>query len=483
MKIADKIVLVTGGANGIGKALCERFAGEGAERIFVADIDLEGAEKTAESVNGKAFRLDVADEENCRAVVKEILDETGRIDLICSNAGIGGAMGCLEVDNEIWRKIFEVNVLAHVYLARAAFPAMIERGEGAFLITASAAGLLTHPLAAPYAATKHAAVALAENLAIEYHERGIYVACLCPQGVRTNMIAHRKGVEPENFLMAGSISAEECADAVVKGLEAETFLILPHGEVAEYIVKKAENRDRWLHSLRKIRAAILEDIENFAKRKGERSMKIGIIGAGYIGGTAARLFAAAGHEIAIANSRGPETLSGLVAEIGERAKAATVEEAARFGDVVMVSIPLGRYRELPADAFEGKIVIDTNNYYPERDGQMAGLDSGETTSSELLQQHLKGARIVKAFNTIWSEHLKTQGDTSLPLDQRRVIFVAGDDAEAKKIVSELIEEIGFAAYDTGTLRFGGKTQEPGTAVYNRNLTIPEAEAILGSEGY
>jgi short-subunit dehydrogenase len=133
---------------------------------------------------------------------------------------------------------------------------MIERGEGAFLITSSAAGLLTHPLAAPYAATKHAAVALAENLAIEFAEQGIYVSCLCPQGVKTRLISGEEG-KSNNFLLPEAISAEQCADAVVKALEKETFLILPHAEVAEYIVKKAENRDRWLHSLRKIRAAVL----------------------------------------------------------------------------------------------------------------------------------------------------------------------------------------------------------------------------------
>jgi predicted dinucleotide-binding enzyme len=212
-------------------------------------------------------------------------------------------------------------------------------------------------------------------------------------------------------------------------------------------------------------------------------MKIGIIGAGHIGANAARLFAKAGHEIAIANSRGPETLTELVGEIGENAQAVSVEDAARFGEVVFVSIPLGRYKELPADAFAGKIVIDSNNYYPERDGQIAELDSDEKTSSGLLQEHLTGAKIVKGFNTIWFEHLKTQGRTDLPPEERRVIFIAGDDAAAKKTVSALIEEIGFAAYDTGSLRDGGRSQQPGTAIYNRNVTLSEAAAILGSEGY
>ena len=254
MNVKDKIILVTGGANGIGKALCERFHADGAEKIYVADIDFETAEKVAESVNGKAFRLDVADEANCKSVVEEILKESGRLDFIASNAGIGGAEGSLEVSNEVWQKIYEINVLAHVYLARAAFPSMIERGGG-FLITSSAAGLLTHPTAAPYVVSKHGAVALAESLAIEFAEKGIYVSCLCPQGVKTDLIMGEDN--PSNFLLAEAISAEECADAVVKALEKESFLILPHEEVGQYIVNKAENRERWLHSLRKIRSAVL----------------------------------------------------------------------------------------------------------------------------------------------------------------------------------------------------------------------------------
>ncbi len=257
MKIADKVILVTGGANGIGKALCERFAKEDAAKIYVADIEFENAQMVAESVGGKAFRLDVSDEENCRQVVAEILDEAGRIDFIASNAGIGGDEGSLQVSNENWRSIYEINVLSHVFLARAAFPAMIERGAGAFLITASAAGLLAHPTAVPYVVTKHAAVALAESFAIEFGDKGIYVSCLCPQGVQTRLIECEGDDNPNGFLLPGSISPEECADAVVKGLEAETFLILPHKEVAGYIVKKAENRDRWLHLIRKIRSEVL----------------------------------------------------------------------------------------------------------------------------------------------------------------------------------------------------------------------------------
>jgi NAD(P)-dependent dehydrogenase (short-subunit alcohol dehydrogenase family) len=258
MKIKDKIILVTGGANGIGKALCEKFHAEGAEQILVADVEFEKAQAVAESVNGKAFKLDVSNEENCQQVVKEILDETGRIDFVISNAGIGGAVGNLEVDNEVWRNIYEVNVLSHVYLARAVFPSMIENGSGAFMITASAAGLLTHPTAVPYSVTKSAAVALAENFAIEFGDKGIYVSCLCPQGVKTQLIMGGED-NPNKFLLADAISAEECAEAVLKAFEEETFLILPHKEVGDYIVNKAENYDRWLHSLRKIRTAVMND--------------------------------------------------------------------------------------------------------------------------------------------------------------------------------------------------------------------------------
>lgn len=256
MNIKDKVILVTGGAHGIGRGLCERFHAEGAAKIYVADIDIDIARSVASSVGGEAVMLDVSDESNCRAVVEKILKTEGRLDFIASNAGIGGAEGSLEVSNEVWHSIYEINVLSHVYLARAAFPSMIEQGGGAFMITASAAGLLTHPTAAPYAVTKHAAVALAENFAIEFGGRGIYVSCLCPQGVKTRLIESGDG-ERENFLMAEAITVEACAESVIKTLAAEKFLILPHAEVAGYIVNKAENYERWLHSLRKIRDAVL----------------------------------------------------------------------------------------------------------------------------------------------------------------------------------------------------------------------------------
>ena len=209
-------------------------------------------------------------------------------------------------------------------------------------------------------------------------------------------------------------------------------------------------------------------------------MKIGIIGSGNIGANAARLFVRAGHEVVLSNSRGGQGLEALVAELGGSATATTIEEAARFGEVVLIAIPFGKFRTLPPDDLKGKVVIDAGNYYPQRDGIFSELDSDKTTSSELMASHLKGARLVKGFNTIWSEHLATQGHRSRPLELRRAIFIAGDDPKAKAIVARLIEEIGFAAVDTGSLHGGGRSQQPGTAVYNKELTAGEAGALLSA---
>jgi len=206
-------------------------------------------------------------------------------------------------------------------------------------------------------------------------------------------------------------------------------------------------------------------------------MNIGIIGAGNIGGTTARLFIDAGHEVAISNSRGPETLRDLIASLGAKARATTATEAARFGEIVLLAIPLKDYTSLPADDLRGKIVIDAMNYYPNRDGHYPLLDSGETTSSEMVAAHLNGARIVKAFNTIWSEHLKTKGNKSAPVEKRRAIFLSGDDAEAKRIVSTLIEDIGFGPYDLGSIH-NSRNQQPDTAVYNKDVTVAEAREIM-----
>src|SRR5215211_4128859 len=179
-------------------------------------------------------------------------------------------------------------------------------------------------------------------------------------------------------------------------------------------------------------------------------MRIGIIGSGNIGSTAGRLFAGAGHEIAIANSRGPETLTDLIQEIGDNATAATLEEAASFGDAVLVAIPFGAYGDLPAESLSGRVVIDAMNYYPSRDGNFAELDDGSTTSSELLAAHAPEAKVVKAFNTMNWKVLRDRGKPGGG-DDRLAIFVAGDDAHAKTLVAGLIEDIGFAPVDTGSL--------------------------------
>lgn len=258
MKIKDKIVLVTGGANGIGKGLCERFFREGAKKIIVTDIDFDNANAVAKEVDGVAYKLNVAVESEVQEVVKDALEKFWQIDVVISNAGIGGEEGCLEVSNESWQHIWEINLLSHVFLSRAVFPNMLERSEGYFLITASAAGLLTYPTAAPYSVTKHAAVSLAEYLAYSYADKGIKVSCLCPQGVKTNLIATKEG-EPDNFLMAEAISVEECAEAVIQAIETEQFLILPHKEVAEYVVKKVSNYDKWLAWMSGLRNKILAE--------------------------------------------------------------------------------------------------------------------------------------------------------------------------------------------------------------------------------
>jgi 8-hydroxy-5-deazaflavin:NADPH oxidoreductase len=207
-------------------------------------------------------------------------------------------------------------------------------------------------------------------------------------------------------------------------------------------------------------------------------MNIGIIGAGHIGGTAARLFVKAGHQVAVSNSRGPASLRGLAAEIGPQAHAMRVEDAARFGSVVLLAVPWRTPEALPApDLVSGKIVIDAMNPYGPN-GEI--LDLGATTSSEEVRKRLPGARLVKAFNTIYYQHLATLGNTSLPIEDRHAIFVAGDDAEAKQAVSGLIEEIGFAPVDIGGLVEGGRRQQPGSPIYNRPMTAREAERILAA---
>jgi len=207
-------------------------------------------------------------------------------------------------------------------------------------------------------------------------------------------------------------------------------------------------------------------------------MKIGIIGSGNIGGTLAGLFAAAGHDVAVANSRGPDSLADLVAMSGPRVRAATVEDSVDFGEVVVVAVPFHAYATLPADRFAGKVVVDAMNYYPARDGQVEELEADETTSSELLARRLSGARLVKAFNTMFSRRLAEEGRPRGP--DRLAVFLAGDDDEAKALVAQLIDEVGFEPVDSGSLAGGGRRQQPGSDIYNLPVTGEKARRLLAA---
>jgi len=253
--VAGTVAVVTGAGSGIGAALAQRFAAAGARAVVVSDRDGAAAERVAAEINGRAIQTDVTDEKAVASLVDSTLDEYGRIDLFCSNAGkmVGGGV---EVDTRTWQDTFAVNVLAHVYAARAVVPPMLERGGGYLLNVVSAAGLLTTPGDAPYAVTKHAALALAEWLAITYGDQGIRVSAVCPLGVATPLLLDPlKDGHPAARLVAASgqiLTPELVADAVIDGIAAEKFLILPHPEVAAFYAQKAADPDRWLAGVRRL---------------------------------------------------------------------------------------------------------------------------------------------------------------------------------------------------------------------------------------
>ena len=247
MEAAGKLIVVTGGASGIGRAMCERFAAEGARLVVVADLDGAGAAEVAAGIGGVGHRLDVGVEGDLVALIEDTERRYGAIDLFCSNAGIGVGEG-LDASDEVWNRIWRVNTLSHVWAARCLVPKMIARGGGYLLSTASAAGLLTQLGSVTYAVTKHAAVALAEWIAITHGRDGIKVSVLCPQAVRTAMTADGPGVAGVD----GMIEPEQAAEAVVEALREERFLVLPHPEVAEYMRRKAADYDRWLHGMRRL---------------------------------------------------------------------------------------------------------------------------------------------------------------------------------------------------------------------------------------
>jgi NAD(P)-dependent dehydrogenase (short-subunit alcohol dehydrogenase family) len=255
--VADKVVVVTGGANGIGKALCERFHQEGAKLVVVADLEEANAQVVADAIGGVAYGVNVRNEQQIQDMVADVEAKHGAIDLFCSNAGIIGLDGepwwATSASNDMWQAMWDIHVMAHVYAARACLPKMLERGSGYFLNTVSAAGLLNQIGDAAYSTTKHAAIGFAESLAITHGDDGIKVSALCPQAVATRMIGDSGGGTAG---VDGVMTTEQVAGAVVEGLAAEKFLILPHEEVVLYRERKAQDYDRWLGGMRKLRRTV-----------------------------------------------------------------------------------------------------------------------------------------------------------------------------------------------------------------------------------
>jgi len=254
MIIRHRVVVVTGGASGIGRALCLRFAQEGARAVVIVDRD-ERADAVAREIGGLAHIADVSDEAAVARLVAETVATYGAIDLFCSNAGVGGGEPGLSTPDGDWQRMWQVNVMAHVYAARAVVPHMLAAGSGYLLHTASAAGLLTQIGSAPYSVTKHGAVAFAEWLAITYGDRGISVSCLCPQGVRTPML-EAASPAARGLLADTALDPAIVAEAVIAGLADERFLILPHPEVSDYFRRKANDYDRWIRGMRRLRARL-----------------------------------------------------------------------------------------------------------------------------------------------------------------------------------------------------------------------------------
>jgi NAD(P)-dependent dehydrogenase (short-subunit alcohol dehydrogenase family) len=254
MELANRHVVVTGGGSGIGRALARRIVAEGARAVTVADLDLQAAQTVAQEIGGVAFEADVSQESQIKTLVTRASEANGPIELFCSNAGIAGPVGGPEAPDDQWQRTWETNVMAHVWAARAVLPEMVARGQGYLLNTASAAGLLTQVSALAYSATKHAAVAVAEWLAINYGDAGIGVSCLCPQGVRTPMLdlALDDPVGAAPLLAEGVLEPEEVADAAVAGIREERFLILPHEAVAKHMALKAAQPERWLSGMRRM---------------------------------------------------------------------------------------------------------------------------------------------------------------------------------------------------------------------------------------
>jgi NAD(P)-dependent dehydrogenase (short-subunit alcohol dehydrogenase family) len=265
MEVRNRIVLVTGGAHGIGRALCRALHIEGA-RLAVADLDLQGAEKVAGEISGMALRVDVSNEAEIVAAVDRVEKEWGPVDIFVSNAGVAfgdGPDGAASASNDCWKACLDVNLMAHVYAARVMVPRMKRRGGGCLVNVASAAGLLCQVGEAAYTASKHAAVGFAESLAITHHDDGIQVCLVCPQAVATRMIGLDEDSEVENGSTGfggndvdGILSADYVADCILAGIQQETFLVLPHPQVSTYFRRKASDHDRWIEGMRRFRKSL-----------------------------------------------------------------------------------------------------------------------------------------------------------------------------------------------------------------------------------
>ena len=253
MEIRNKVAIVTGAASGIGAGLARRFAQEGAAGVVVADLDLEGARRVAETIGAGALALkcDVSSEEDVRMLVRVTREQFGRVDIYFSNAGIPPRKGGVELAEAIWEQMWQIHVMAHVWAAREVMPEMLGRGEGYFVITASAAGLLNIVESAPYAASKHAAIGLAEWLRIAYGRQGVRVSCLCPQAVQSGMTRDGAGSAGDDAML----TPEDVAESVVLRMREETFLILSHPETAKYVRAKVQDYDRWLGGMQKLYAS------------------------------------------------------------------------------------------------------------------------------------------------------------------------------------------------------------------------------------
>jgi len=248
MKVAGKIAVITGAASGIGAALARRFSHEGAQSIAVADVQTDALEKLSKEIGAMPVTCDVTDETQVIDLITQVEKECGEIDIYCSNAGIALSGGEHARDTE-WSLNWNIHVMAHVYAARQLTPKMTKRGNGYFVITASAAGLLTHINSATYSVTKHAAVAFAEYLAINHGPSGVKVSVLCPQAVRTAMTA---GNENSVASVDGMMEPDELTDTVIDAMDNEDFLILPHPQVLDYMQRKSGNYDRWLRGMQRL---------------------------------------------------------------------------------------------------------------------------------------------------------------------------------------------------------------------------------------